>query len=131
MIFVDTNYFLRYLLRDNEKQYLIASKLIEEAALGTKELFTSTIVFFELQWVLGSVYNKQKANIVPILKSILASLPFIRIEERSLLEESLGLYEEESVSLADCYNLLVARDRKVETFATFDQKLLKLYPSIK
>jgi len=131
MIFVDTNYFLRYLLRDNEKQYLIASKLIEEAALGTKELFTSTIVFFELQLVLGSVYNKQKANIVPILKSILASLPFIRIEERSLLEESLGLYEEESVSLADCYNLLVARDRKVETFATFDQKLLKLYPSIK
>jgi len=131
MIFVDTNYFLRYLLRDNEKQYLIASKLIEEAALGTKELFTSTIVFFELQWVLGSVYNKQKANIVPILKSILASLPFIRIEERSLLEESLGLYEEESVSLADCYNLLVARDQKVETFATFDQKLLKLYPSIK
>ena len=131
MIFVDTNYFLRYLLSDNEKQYLIASKLIEEAALGTKELFTSTIVFFELQLVLGSVYNKQKANIVPILKSILASLPFIRIEERSLLEESLGLYEEESVSLADCYNLLVARDRKVETFATFDQKLLKLYPSIK
>ncbi len=131
MIFLDTNYFLRYLLRDDEKQYLIAAKLLEEGAAGKKELFTSTIVIFELQWVLASVYAKKKIQILPILKSVMTSLSFVFIEERALLGEALGLYEKENVSLADCYNLIIARKRKSETFATFDQKLSKLYSTFK
>ncbi|MEK7127215.1 MAG: PIN domain-containing protein [Patescibacteria group bacterium] len=130
MIFVDTNYFLRYLLHDNEEQYLVASSLFEEGATGKKGLFTSTIVIFELQWVLASVYAKQKTDILPILKSVMSSLSFVFIEERALLEEALRLYEKENISLADCYNLLTAQKRKAESFATFDQRLLKLYPTL-
>lgn len=125
MIFIDTNYFLRYLLHGNEEQHLTATKLLEDGAAGKKELFTSTIVIFEIQWVLASIFAKKKPEILPILKSIM-SLSFIFIEERAFLEEALGLYEKENVSLADCYNLIIARKKKAETFATFDQKLQKL-----
>ena len=51
MIFVDTNYFVRFLLRDVELQFGKARKLFEDAADGRKVLFTSTIVIFEIYWL--------------------------------------------------------------------------------
>lgn len=130
MIFLDTNYFLRYLLHDDEGQYLIATKLLEDGARGENDLSTSTIVIFEISWVLYTTLRKDKAAVVSTLKSIM-SLSFIHIDERKLLEESLALYEKENISFADCYNLLVAKNNKAESFATFDQKLLKLYSNLK
>lgn len=37
MIFVDTNYFLRFLLKDNQAQYLQAKELFLSAAQGKQE----------------------------------------------------------------------------------------------
>lgn len=46
MIFVDTNYFLRFILKDNQVQYLKARQLFLDAAKGEIELISSTTVFF-------------------------------------------------------------------------------------
>ena len=57
MIFIDTNYFLRFLLKDNEKQFIEVKKLFEKAILGEIDLYTSLIVIFEIYWVLSSFYK--------------------------------------------------------------------------
>lgn len=43
MIFVDTNYFLRFLLVDNEPQYSKVKGLFLQAARGHVKLATSTL----------------------------------------------------------------------------------------
>lgn len=113
MIFVDTNYFLRFLLKDNEKQYRQAQSLFEEATLGKKRLFTSLIVFFEIYWVLSSFYQKKKPEISKVLKDIL-SLNFIKFENGELLTKTVQFFAKNKLDLEDSYNLVFAQEMKAE-----------------
>ena len=128
MIFVDTNYFLRFLLKDNEQQYALAKKLFIEAAQKKIELSTSLVVYFEIVWVLRSSYGKDKQALVETLFNML-KLDF-DIPEKHLLIESLGLFQEVSLSLEDCYNLVFAKNINSSNFKTFDVKLAKEFEKI-
>src|SRR3990167_1086604 len=90
MIFVDTNYFLRFLLKDNSEQYSIAKNLFLSGAKGKTELFTSLIVFFEIYWVLKSYYEKNKDELNKTLNKIL-NLTFIVFHEKERLVNSLKI----------------------------------------
>src|SRR3989337_3365668 len=122
MIFVDTNYFLRFLLKDNSEQYSIAKNLFLSGAKGKTELFTSLIVFFEIYWVLKSYYEKNKDELNKTLNKIL-NLTFIKLAEREILTKSLKLFKTTTLSLEDCYNLLLAKEIATDDFASFDEKL--------
>lgn len=126
MIFVDTNYFLRFLLRDIDEQHIKAKNLFLSASEGKTDLITSTIVIFEIYWVLGSYYGKNKSDIVKILQKIL-NLNFIKLDERQILVESIILFNKTSLDLEDCYNIYYAKFRGIKTdfFKTFDKKLEK------
>lgn len=124
MIFVDTNYFLRFLLADISSQHTKAKQLFKKAAEGKIKLFTSTIVFFEIYWVFTSSYQKNKPQVVKILKNVL-SLGFVEIEEREILEKTLAKFQKNNLELEDCYNLIYAQSRGAKKIATFDKKLLK------
>lgn len=126
MIFVDTNYFLRFLLEDVESQSLQAKKLIVEAATGKVKLFTSLVAFFEVYWVLRSYYEKNRRQIFKALIELL-DLEFIKLEERVVLESSLRLFKKSNLSLEDCYNLSFAKAKKAQDFKTFDKKLAKYF----
>ena len=126
MTFVDTNYFLRFLLRDNESQYEKTKQLFIEASNGEIELTTSVIVFFEVYWVLKSFYGKSKSELCEILDKLLA-LTFIHLEEREILKNSLQFYEAYSLSFEDCYNLIYIKERGVKDLRSFDNKLLKVF----
>lgn len=125
MIFVDTNYFLRFLLKDNKLQYLEAKQLLLDGAQGKLKLFTSTIVFFEIYWVLSSFYDKNKPELIKTLKDIL-NLRFVEIQERPLLANLLEIFSQNNISFEDCYNLAFAESHKAEAFKTFDIKLAKI-----
>ena len=126
MIFIDTNYFLRLLLRDVRKQHNQVRQLFFRAATGHEQLLTSVIVFFELYWVLESFYKKSKPELVNTLTNVL-QLDFIRFEERKLLIAGLNIYAKNSISLEDAYNIVYARSNKAYSFGSFDKKLLKVY----
>lgn len=124
MIFVDTNYFLRFLLKDNKSQYLQVKNLFLEAAQGKIELISSSTVFFEIHFVLKSFYKKDKLFLIEILTEILnLSVVF---PEKQLLQESTRLWEKSAVSLEDCYNIAFSRVIGAEEFKTFDEKLQKV-----
>lgn len=122
MIFVDTNYFLRFLLNDILEQHKQVKNLFLSGSEGKVDLVTSTIVFFEIYWVISSYYEKEKTEIVGVLKKILR-LTFIKLEEREILLNSLILFEKTNLDLEDCYNLYYAKFQKVDSFKTFDKKL--------
>jgi len=126
MIFVDTNYFLRFLLRDIEKQYLEVKKLMIEAARGQVRLFTSIIVFFELYWVLSSYYSKNKSQLTLTLRDFL-DLEFIKLEERAIIREAIVIFESTPLSLEDAYNFVFAKEQGGKEFKTFDKKLAKFF----
>lgn len=124
MIFIDTNYFLRFLLNDVPHQHLTAKNLILKGARNEVDLCTSLVVIFEVVWVLRSYYEKNKENILRSLRKIL-ELSFIKISEREYLEKSFFLYEKTNLSFEDCYNLIFAKNFLAEEIATFDRKLIK------
>lgn len=122
MTFVDTNYFLRFLLRDIEDQHHQVRDLFLDGADGKINLITSTIVFFEIYWVLSSFYQKRKNELVDMLEKIL-NLNFIVLREREILLKSLNIFKKTNFNLEDCYNLSYAKSQDVKRFMTFDQKL--------
>lgn len=123
-MFIDTNYFLRFLLKDNEEQYQKVKTLFIEASDKRVKLLTSTIVFFEIYWILMSYYHKQKKPVISMLGKIL-QLHFIELKERQVLTESLILFNNSLLSLEDCYNLYYAKSHNISSFKTFDKKLEK------
>lgn len=126
MMFIDTNYFLRFLLKDINHQHLEAKNLFLSASEGKIELITSTIVFFEIYWVLSSYYDRNKAEAGNVLEKVL-SLNFIELEEREMLFKSLSLFKKTNLDLEDCYNVCYAKSKGVRSFKTFDKKLDKQF----
>lgn len=124
MTFVDTNYFVRFLIKDDKKQYGEVENLFKAGSEGKIELFTSTIVLFEIYWVLSSFYEKGKPEVSSVLTKIL-NLAFIDIEERDILISAVNLFLKTNLDLEDSYNLAYAKNKKANIFATFDDKLLK------
>lgn len=126
MIFVDTNYFLRYLLRDIHEQNLLVEKIFLEAFENNVRVISSTVVFFEIQFVLKKYYKKSKDEVIVLLMQIL-KLTFIEFEDRQILKASLVLFEKTNLDLEDCYNIFYAKEAGVKSgsFKTFDKKLEK------
>ncbi len=129
MIFVDTNYFLRFIIDDVKEQHQKAISLFTQAAQGKINLFTSSIVVFEIYWVLFSNYQKNKEQIIKILDKIL-DMSFIDFEHHSLLKQSLILYKNSPLGLVDTFNLLYSKSQGAKDFKTFDIKLSKKFISL-
>ena len=123
--FIDTNYFLRFLLKDDEKQFNIVYSLFQKGINREIQLFTSVVVFFEIYWVLSSFYKKKKNKIIEFLKNIL-KLTFIDFENKTILEEAIIFFQKFNLDLEDCYNLAYAKLKKANEFITFDKILNKV-----
>lgn len=126
MVFIDTNYFLRFILNDNSDQHKISKSLFMAGAEGKKYLFTSPLVIFEVYWVLLSFYGFSKEEIVETLKKILA-MSFLNINEKEILKKGLEIYAKSNLDLEDSYNLTYAKAYQARVFATFDKKLQKRF----
>jgi predicted nucleic acid-binding protein len=124
MTFIDTNYLLRFILKDIVSQHEEAKQLLLKGSRGEEKLVTSTVVFFELYWVLSSYYKKNKSDLVLLLKKIL-DLDFVVLKERSILIDSVKDFSNTNFDLEDCYNLSFAKTHKIKEFKTFDEKLVK------
>ena len=124
MIFIDTNYFLRLLLQDDDNQHKKAEKLFLEAAEGKVLVFTSIIVIFEIYWVLKSHYKKTNRQIYEFLTKIL-KMRFISLPEANLLQETVQIFLQTNFGLEDCYHLIYSKEFEAQNLATFDEKLLK------
>lgn len=124
MIFVDTNYFLRFLLADVDSEHQEAKQFFLKAADGAFSTFTSTIVMFEVYWVILSQFKKDKEKVVNILNKLL-NFQFIEIENQDLIIKAIDIYQKSNLGLVDCYNLVYSKSKNASDFKTFDKDLIK------
>lgn len=122
--FVDTNYFLRLLLKDDKEQFEKVYNLFRQAINQKIILCTSLVVIFEIYWVLFSFYKKNKKRIVWYLEKIL-KMSFLEIENREILWQALTLYKNSHGDFEDAYNIAYFKEKKLSDFVSFDKKLLK------
>jgi len=116
MIFLDTNYILRFLLRDNEEMYKISKECIKNS-----DCFIDNEVLAEVVFVLSKVYKTSKKDIRISLEKFL-SIPTILLNSKSIILKSLEIFEEKNIDFVDA--ILCAKSKKHE-IKTFDKKLNK------
>lgn len=126
--FIDTNYFLRFLIKDNDDQFNTVHTLFNRAAEKQVQLHTSVIVIFELYWVFLSFYKTDKNSIIRYLTDIM-NLGIINMENTDIMHNALELYSSHNIDLEDCYNISYAQEFPVSSFASFDKKAVKIFSS--
>ena len=123
-VIVDTNVFLRFLLKDNHSLYKQALSLLTLAKQGKAKLLVPGIVIFEISFVLGSVYKFTKEEILQKIESLLA-VSYLSIDEIAIFKQATTLCKNSNHSLADCFLVAKAKNQGIKLF-TFDKKLAKL-----
>lgn len=127
--FVDTNIFLRFLTKDEEKQYKACYRLFQKAKQGKIKLTTSSLVVFELIWTLISYYEEPKEDIIEKISSLL-EFPNITIEEREIFLEALLLWQHTNIDFNDSFNAVWAKRNKTDGIYSYDLHFNKI-PQIK
>jgi predicted nucleic acid-binding protein len=116
MLAVDTNLVVRYLTRDHPGQSAQA-----RAVIDGEDVFVSTTVLLETEWVLRSVYGFASAQVCAALRAF-AGLPRVSLEDPALVATALDRTAQ-GLDFADALHLGRAEERG--DFVTFDRRLIK------
>jgi predicted nucleic-acid-binding protein len=125
MIGLDTNLLVRYLTRDDPRQFAKARTFIEQAASREERLLINTVVLCELSWVLDSAYGYTRAEIADVLERILATAQF-EIEHAHESRMALADFKSTKADFADALIGRVNRLHGATRTATFDRDLKAL-----
>jgi len=119
---IDTNILARYLRDDDVLQSARAARLMQRAVNERQPLFVNDAVLCELSWILASVYDHEKDEIIKMVDSILVA-DYLEVEDRDTVQTALEDYKHSKADFADC--LIGRRNRALgcETTLTFDRGL--------
>lgn len=110
---IDTNIVIRLLIRDDERQYQLARKIVSNGAI------IPITVLLETGWLLESRFRFGRADVVEALKQLIDA-PGITVAEPVAVRAALDLYAR-GADFADAIHLVAARG--AEAFVTFDRKM--------
>jgi len=118
-IFVDTNVFLRFFVRDVESSYQKAKELFKKAENREIKLVTSDLAIAEIIWVLESYYNFSRAEIKEVVDTILESRN-MEVANHARIKEAIRLYASGKMDFIDAYNISYINAKGYKKLATFD-----------
>lgn len=101
-IFLDTNLFLRFFLRDNESQYRNVCKLFSRIEEGRLKPYTSSIVLLELNYVVRSVYKLSVDESLEYIEGVKKMRGMVIIEKTDI-DKTIPLYKKYKIKLGDCF----------------------------
>jgi predicted nucleic-acid-binding protein len=113
---IDTNVVVRYLTRDDPRQAARARAAVDEG-----NVFVSTTVLLESDWVLRSVYGLSGQKVATSLRAF-SGLPGVTVEDPDLLIAALDRAEN-GMDFADALHLGAAAH--CETMLTFDRDFIR------
>lgn len=116
---IDTNVLVRFLTKDDPKQYVKARALIEGG-----DIFVATTVLLEAEWVLRSGYEYARIDIISALRSF-GGLVGVKLENPLATAQALE-WADAGMDFADALHL--ASSSQYGSFHTFDAKLIKAAP---
>ena len=113
---VDTNVVVRYLTGDDPEQSARA-----RSAVDAGDVFVSTTVLLESEWVLRSVYGFKGEEVAAALRAF-AGLPGVSAENPGVLAEAFDRAER-GMDFADALHLGAAA--RCEAMLTFDRGFIE------
>ena len=126
LYFIDTNIFLRILIKEDEKIFNECYKLLELIRERKIKSFTSSLILAETNWVLDSFYKFEKPKIIKALRSIL-NLKGLKIIDEVNPAISLEIFQNHNVKLIDA---LIASNpailNKTMTIISYDKDFEKI-----
>lgn len=126
MWLIDTNVFLRVLVREDETCFLESKALLERVKQGEIKALSCGIVLAELVWVLGSVYGLGKKEVVEKVNGVLL-LPGLKIVDGYDYRWALEQYQNKRVKYIDACIASIPGVRRGEvTVVTYDKDFGKL-----
>jgi len=125
MIFLDTNIFLRYFLKENELVFRRLEKLFSEIILGNIIGVSNAMVIAEVVWVLSRSYKWNKEKICDNIEFILIT-PNIRFKDKAILVNAVNVYKEKNIGFIDAYNYSFMRANSIDEIYSFDRDFDKL-----
>ncbi len=126
LVGIDTNVLIRYIVQDDPQQSQQATDFIEQACFKKEILiFISGIILCELIWVLETVYEYSKADIVMVLEKILKTRQF-HIHDTKILWHCLYDYQNLNIDFSDGYIAHLNAANECEYTLTFDKKAARL-----
>ncbi len=105
--FIDSNVFLRVLIKEDGKSFSDCYKLMSLIENKTISAVTSDLVLAEINWVLESYYKFAKAQVVSALEGIV-SLKGLSIKSNSDSIQAIEFYKKHNVKFIDA---LIASDK--------------------
>lgn len=123
----DTNLLVRILTRDDEEQVAVIDRLLDEADESGESFFVPITVILELEWVLRSVYKKQRANVIAALNALLSNAALV-IEHHKEVEVALDAIASSTTrsDFADVLHIAMTWTAKHGPLLTFDQGCARL-----
>ena len=124
MIALDTNILIRFLTQDDPKQAQLVYKRFKAAEGKRETLLVPLLVVLETIWVLESVYELARKEILEAFGDLM-HMQILRFEKENVLQK---LIVEGVGSKADLSDLLIALSAEAlgcETVLTFDRKASK------
>ena len=125
MLGIDTNVLVRFLVRDEERQFARAQRLIRREAERGEPVFVSHLVLLETECALRSRYGLSKAEILGVFSGLLESTE-LQIEGEPSVEQALFIWKDAAAQFADCLMGLRHLELGCQATASFDQRALKL-----
>ena len=122
-LFLDTNIWIRYLIKDELKQFATVKELLASVEEGKYQPYISSIVLLELSYVLKSVYRFTFGEVLDALESVTTTRGITIIETTDSVL-ALACFKTYKIKFTDC--LLASQIRKDIVLVTFDEELRKI-----
>ncbi|XOF34149.1 MAG: PIN domain-containing protein [Candidatus Electrothrix sp. YB6] len=118
---IDTNILVRFLIGDDDLQTKTVYNIFKQAEADKNELFIPLLVILELIWVLESVYEISRKDIINSISDLLL-MPVLRFEQQSTVQRFTREAYGNTYDLSDLLIACSAGQQGCDTVITFDKK---------
>lgn len=121
---IDTNILVRFLTGDDERQAKKVYSIFKKAESEKIELFVPLLVVLEMIWILESVYETARAEILDAIGDLLL-MPIFKFDQQPAIQQFIHSAQGNKYDLSD---LLIAHSAKIngcEAVLTFNKKASK------
>lgn len=122
-LLIDTNIWIRYIIKDNDRQFAQAKELFAAIDAGVVKAYGSSVVFLEVNYVLKSIYHFKFEEILEVMSSM-RNLRDVAILEEVNIDIALKYFKTYRVKFSDC--LIASQLREDIVLATFDREMGKI-----
>ena len=118
---LDTNVLIRFLVKDDERQSEIVYRAFRQAEMDNNTFFVPLLVVLETLWVLESVFNLARNDILDSMNEVLL-MPILKFEAQATIQRFILVARENKIDLSDILIACSAKLSGCSSVLTFDKR---------